>query len=369
MGSPIKRQVRVGIVGAGLIGRTHSLMLRLLADAVPESVAVTRVYDIDAAAADALASQWPEARSCAGAEQIFDDGSVDAVFVCTPTATHRELCLGAAASGKHVFCEKPLAMNSAEADEIRAAIERAGLVGQVGLVLRFSPVYTVIAAMAAQEGAGRMLAVTMRDDQDFPVRGAHASKWRNQPGLTAGGTLIEHSVHDFDAFAWMFGPIRRLYCRTRVLNGAPGIEDCAVTEFDFEEGFHGQLTSVWHRILNRPSNRRIEVFTENLFLACDTDGAGPIVIQRGEGYEEKITEEEVMRRYQDLVLRERPCLSPLRHAFRIPYAVQDATFVAALRGECAPGPGIDTGVAAQRSVEAAYRSAASGVAVDLINLK
>ncbi len=369
MGSPLKRQVRVGIIGAGLIGRTHSLMLRLLADALPESVAVTRVHDLDAAAADALASKWPEAKSCARAEQIFDDGSIDAVFVCTPTATHRELCLRAAASGKHLFCEKPLAMNSAEAGEIREAIERAGVVGQVGLVLRFSPVYTVIRAMAAEEGAGRMLAVTMRDDQDFPIRGAHASEWRNQPGVTAGGTLIEHGVHDFDVFAWMFGPIRSLYCRTRVLNGAPGIEDFAATEFEFEAGFYGQLTSVWHRILNRPSNRRIEIFTENLFLACDTDSAGPIAIQRGEGYEGKITEEEVMRRYQDLVLRERPCLSPLRHAFRIPYAVQDAIFIAALRGQCAPGPGIDAGVAAQRSVEAAYRSAARGIAVDLADLK
>ncbi len=369
MGSPIKGQVRVGVIGAGLIGRTHSLMLRLLSEAIPDSVTVTRVHDVDAAAADELASKWPEAKASARAQEIFGDESIDAVFVCTPTATHRELCLGAASARKHVFCEKPLAMNSAEADEIREAIERAGVVGQVGLVLRFSPVYTVIRAMAAEEGAGRMLAVTMRDDQDFPIRGAHASRWRNQPGVTAGGTLIEHSVHDFDAFAWMFGPIRQLYCRTRILNGAAGIEDFAATEFEFEAGFHGQLTSVWHHILNRPSNRRIEVFTENLFLACDTDGAGPITVQRDDGYEEKIAEEEVMRRYEDRILGERPCLSPLRHAFRIPYAVQDAIFIAALRGECAPGPGIADGVATQRSVEAAYRSAARGIAVEIANLK
>ena len=52
-----------------------------------------------------------------------------------------------------------------------------------------------------------MIAVTMRDDQDFPIRGAHPSAWRNDPSLTAGGTLIEHSVHDFDILTWMFGPV------------------------------------------------------------------------------------------------------------------------------------------------------------------
>ncbi len=369
MALPIVGPVRVGIIGAGLIGRAHSLMLRLVCDGAPESVAVTRVHDIDAGAAEALASKWPGAKVCAQAEEMFDDASLDAVFICTPTATHRRLCLAAAAAGKHVFCEKPLAMNSAEADEMRAALERAGVVGQVGLVLRFSPVYTVIRAMATEEAAGRLIVVTMRDDQDFPIRGAHPSAWRNEPRATAGGTLIEHSVHDFDALAWMFGPIRRLYCRTRNLNGAAGIEDFGATEFEFEAGFHGQLTSVWHHILNRPSNRRLEVFTENLFLACDTDGSGPITIQRADGYEEKIEEAEVMRRYEELMLGERPCLSPLRHSFQIPYAVEDAVFIAALRGQCEPGPGLEVGVAAQRLVEAAYRSAERGAPVEMTDLK
>ena len=101
-----------------------------------------------------------------------------------------------------------------------AAIKASDVISQVGLVLRFSPVYNVIKAMFEQPDVGRLLSVTMRDDQDFPTRGAHASAWRNNPSLTAGGTLIEHSVHDFDLLTWMFGPVTSLYCRTRNLNGA-----------------------------------------------------------------------------------------------------------------------------------------------------
>jgi len=247
-----------------------------------------------------------------------------------------------------------------------AAIKASDVISQVGLVLRFSPVYNVIKATFDQQDVGRLLSVTMRDDQDFPTRGAHASAWRNNPSLTAGGTLIEHSVHDFDLLTWMFGPATSVYCRTRTLNGADGIEDFGATSMEFAGGWHGQLTSIWHRMIARPSNRRLEVFAENLFVACDADTLGPIVFQRGSGaQEETIAADEVMVRFTEKILRERPYLAPIRDRLMIPYAAEDATFIAALKGACDPDPEFAAGVAAQRIVEAAYESARSGVSVQL----
>ena len=245
-----------------------------------------------------------------------------------------------------------------------AAIRAAGVIAQAGLVLRFSPIYTVMKAMAEAPGAGEIIAVTMRDDQDFPIRGVHDSKWRNDPKLTAGGTLIEHGVHDFDLLAWMFGPIDRLYCRTRSLTGAPGVEDFAALTFDFRRGFHGNMTSIWHKLIGRPSNRRLEVFCENIFIASDYDIFGTIIVQRGEAAsEETIPPHGVMARFGEIVAREYPHLAPLRELFAIPYALEDATFLAAIRGECAPYPDFDAGIAAQRMVEAAYESARTGLPV------
>ena len=358
-------QVKIAIIGAGLIGQTHSLMLRLIADRTEASVRVTKVYDAAHAAAERLAARWQDAKTAASLAEVLDDPAIDAVFICTPTAAHREICIAAARARKHIFCEKPLAMSAAEAAEMQAAIERAGVVSHVGLVLRFSPVYTVMRAMAAEPEAGRVLAVTMRDDQDFPIRGAHPSAWRNDPSITAGGTLVEHSVHDFDLFTWMFGAIRRLYCRTRVVNGAPGIEDVALTQVEFAGGFGGQLTSIWHHVSQRPSNRRLEVFTENLYLACDHDVNGPIIVQRGDGSEEKISEPEVMERFEEIVLAARPYLRPLRDILRLPYALEDAAFLAALAGGIIPDPPFVAGVAAQRIVEAAYESAQTARPVDI----
>jgi len=337
------------------------MMLRRIADRTDGSVRVVAVADSQAKAAESLAARWPNARALTSADEMLADESIDAVWICTPTAKHRAACIAAARAGKHIFCEKPLAMTAFEAEEMADAIHSAGVFSQVGLVLRFSPTYTVIRALVSEKSAGATMAVTMRDDQDFPTRGVHNSVWRNDPSQTAGGTLIEHSVHDFDLMAWMFGRVKRIYCRTRSLNGAPGVEDFAATEMEFAAGFHGQLTSVWHRMIGRPSNRRLEVFAENLFVACDHDSSGPTVVQRGNAAgEEVVAEAQVMERFAEIVLRERPYLSPLKDSFAIPYALEDAAFVAALRNECPVDPAFEEGVKAQLLVETAYRSSHEG---------
>jgi predicted dehydrogenase len=279
---------------------------------------------------------------------------------------HRETCVAAAQAGKHIFCEKPLAMSAAEAVEMMAAIERAGVTSQVGLVMRFMPTYTVMRTLAREPSAGKVLAVTMRDDQDFPIRGSHNSAWRNDPSVTAGGTLIEHSVHDIDLFTWMFGPIKKIYCNTRNLNGAATVEDVGFTQVEFAAGFHGQLTSIWHHMLQRISNRRMEIFCEHLLLACDDDAGEIICIQRGDGVQERMEKAEVMQRFAEIILGERPYLSPLKDILRLSYALEDASFIAALRGETQPDPSFSNGIAAQRIVEAAYESARLGTAVELI---
>ena len=368
MPTPVEGAIRVGIVGAGLIGQVHSRMLRLIADRTEQSVRVVSVADIVPSAAQALASRWQDARAVASAENIINDPSIDAVWICTPTALHRDVCIAAARAGKHIFCEKPLAMTAAHAAEMAAAIDAAGVLSQVGLVMRFSPVYTVIKSMLADPRVGRMLAVTMRDDQDFPTRGVHASAWRNDPLLTAGGTLIEHSVHDLDLLRWMFGPIVSVSCVTRNLNGADGVEDFGAIELEFAGGFHGQLTSIWHRMIGRPSNRRLEVFAENLFVASDFDTLGPIVFQRGDRADlETIAPDEVMARFSDIILRERPYLAPMKDNFAIPYALEDASFVAVLKGVCTPDPPFAAGVAVQAIVESAYESARTRRAIRIDN--
>jgi predicted dehydrogenase len=363
MALPIKGRIRIGLIGAGLIGQAHSLMLRLIADRTEGGVGIDSIYDVAHVAAQKLTGKWPGAKTAPSVREVLDDPAIDAVFICTPTSSHREICVAAARAGKHIFCEKPLAMNAPEAAEMQTEIEHAGVHSQVGLVMRFMAVYTVMRALANDPSAGKILAVAMRDDQDFPIRGAHPTGWRNDPSLTAGGTLVEHSVHAIDLFTWMFGPIRKLYCTTRNVNGAPGVEDVGFTQFEFAAGFHGQLASIWHRVAQRPSNRRLEIFCENLMIVTDDDLGETIYLQRGNGPQERIEQAGVMARFEAIILGERPYLSPLRDILRLPYALEDAAFIAALRGETEPDPPFRAGVTAQRIVEVAYESARLGAPV------
>ncbi len=361
-------QIRVGIIGAGLIGQTHSLMLKQIADRTEQSVRVVAIADVASAAAAKLAARWPGAKALTSAHEILDDVALDAVWICTPTAMHRETCIAAARAGKHIFCEKPLAMSAAEAAEMSETIRTACVISQVGLVLRFSPVYTVMKALIAEPEAGRVLAATMRDDQDFPIRGVHASGWRNDPKLTAGGTLVEHSVHDIDLFTWMFGSVRRLYCQTRNLSGAAGVEDFATAEFEFENGMRAHLVSIWHKMSGRPSNRRFEIFAENLFVASDFDMDGTIILQHGaSASQETISTAEVTGRFAEIVKTERPHLAPFLDTLGVAYALEDANFLAALRGEARAYPEFDAGLGVQRLVEAAYTSARAGTPLDINN--
>ncbi len=119
-------------------------------------------------------------------------------------------------------------------------------------------------------------------------------------------------------------------------------------------------------MIARASNRRLEVFAENLFVACNADTLGPIVFQRDSAaQEETIGADEVMARFIEKILRERPYLAPISDRLMIPYAAEDATFIAALKGLCEADPEFGAGVAVQRIVEAAYESARSGVPVQI----
>ncbi len=220
MPTPVRGQVRVGIIGAGLIGQNHSMMLRYVADCTEQSVRVVSVADVSHLAAERLAARWHGAKALESADEIIADPSIDAVWICTPTAIHRQVCVGAARAGKHIFCEKPLAMNSAEAAQMENEISLAGVLSQVGLVLRLSPVYTVIRDLLRDPDRQAPHRHDARRS-GLPDPWRHDSAWRNDPLLTAGGTLIEHSVHDFDLFTWIFGPVIRLSCRSET-STAPG---------------------------------------------------------------------------------------------------------------------------------------------------
>lgn len=320
--------MRVGFLGAGLIANYHARSLR----ASGEEVAWTGVYDPDRARGDQFAQAYGAVAASSEGEVI--DGA-DAVYVCTWTSEHSRLVGLAAAAGKAVFCEKPLATDVAGARAMAAAVARAGVVNQVGLVLRASPVLRALADRLADPAVGRVMAVVFRDDQYLPVQGLYGSTWRGEVGKAGAGTLLEHSIHDVDVLSWLCGPIVSVSAVSRSFHGITGIEDTVVATLSFEGGAAASLTSVWHDVLSRPSLRRIEVLCERAWFAVESDWAGPLRVSTSEG--ESVVE-----------------------AGGLPPAVNpDGAFLRAVRSGGPAFPDFGVAVRAHEVVDALYRSAES----------
>ncbi|MFT3852861.1 MAG: Gfo/Idh/MocA family oxidoreductase [Ilumatobacteraceae bacterium] len=338
--------VRVGFLGAGLIATYHSKSLRRSgADAVRAGV-----FDPvpERAAAFAAASGHTV---CASEDEVI--AGCDAVYICTWTSEHPRQLAKAVAAGRHVFCEKPLATTLAAAEEMATLALDAGIVNQVGLVLRRSPAFLMAAALITDPAAGRLMSVVIRDDQFIPIQGHYSSTWRADRNLVGTGTLLEHSIHDVDMIHMLGGPIERVSAHTANFHGHDGIEDVATATFRFRSGALGTMNSVWHDNLARPSLRRVELFAERRHVVVDGDDwFGPVSWTDHDGATGSLADESLAERVESL---------------HDTGANPDGAFIRAVQlGEPAT-PDLSTAVAAHRVVEAMYVSAAQDgttVAVD-----
>jgi myo-inositol 2-dehydrogenase/D-chiro-inositol 1-dehydrogenase len=224
--------LKVGIAGLGRLGRRHATML---ARQVPGAELVTACSPV----ADELA--W--ARDALGVPHVFGDyetmlahPGLDAVFLVTPTTLHADQIIVALKAGKHVFSEKPLALEFHDCKRVETeAARHPSLKVMIGFVRRFDPHYRDASAKIRAGAIGRPFLVRSqcadRNDPDgFFVRFAP----------TSGGILLDMSVHDIDCARWLLGAgaARRVYA-TGTIAIHEGLAACndvdnavAIIEFD-----------------------------------------------------------------------------------------------------------------------------------------
>ncbi len=264
----------IGFIGCGLIANSHAQRLETVAEA-----AIVSCFDIDADRMAAFASTFGAVQA-----KSFDEviSASDAVYVTTWTSEHRELVEAVVAQGKPVFCEKPLGVNLADAQAIHDAVQASGVVNQVGLVLRHSPAFRWMQHHVNNAADhGEPMSLLFRDDQYIPVQGMYGSTWRADVAKAGAGTLLEHSIHDLDLIEWIFGRIVRVSCTTMNLHGHPGIEDQATVMLTADHGGSAVLSSTWHDVLSRPSQRYVEAFCQNACIRLAGDWHGPVGLVAG----------------------------------------------------------------------------------------
>jgi predicted dehydrogenase len=337
----------IGFVGCGFIASIHSLALRMLIDAQLVDARVTATYDTDRQRAVQLAAGH-DAVVHDDLDQLLD--TVDVVWVCTWTSEHLEVVRAAADRGRAVMCEKPLAPTLADCEAVAARL--AGVPHQVGLVLRYAPVFRALRAEIESGAHGRPLVAILRDDQYFPIQGQYRSEWRADVARAGGGTLLEHSIHDVDVLRWMLGDPVAVSASVASRFGHVGIDDVADVRLEFGDGAVATLVSVWHRILRRPSTRRLEVFCEDALLWADDDNVGPLHVETADDELEIACAAPEWAARIDLPAE---LTVPL-----LQYAAPAKAFLDAVTAGSSPFPDAATALSAHRVVDAAYRSARSG---------
>jgi inositol 2-dehydrogenase len=187
--------IKIGLIGAGRMGRVYA---NTLAYSISE-VDLVAVADPDQAVLNEVAGRYNIPTRYNDYRALLDDQNVEAVVVTSPTGTHAEVIIAAAAAGKDIFSEKPLSQSLEACDRAMAAVERAGVKLQMGFMRRFDPPYVAASQKILEGVIGQpvMFKAVSRDPKRTSLEFARREN--------SGGMILDMGVHDFDLARWLMG--------------------------------------------------------------------------------------------------------------------------------------------------------------------
>lgn len=242
---------RVGVIGAGRIGQLHMNNIRQnIANAQ-----IVALADIAFEHAQAVGKKLDISDVYPDPAPIFADANIDAVLICSSTDTHAALIVDAARAGKHIFCEKPIALDLATIDQALDAVAKAGVSLQIGFNRRFDPNFAEAKRLVDEGalGAVHIVRVTSRDPEPPPIGYV----------ATSGGMFLDMSIHDFDMARFIAGSeVEEVYAVGGVLVdpaiGEAGDIDTAVVTLRFANGVLGTIDNSRQAVYGY--DQRLEVF-------------------------------------------------------------------------------------------------------------
>jgi predicted dehydrogenase len=327
--------IGLGLVGLGWFGA-------VLADRA-KATGLSEVVSCFARSAKARAT-FAEAHGCRAAESLeamLEDPAVHAVLIATPHSTHPELIERAAAAGKHIFAEKPLALTMAEARGAIAAAQKAGVVLQIGHNRRRQPANRRIKAML---DAGE-LGTVMQLEGSHTAPGAlnpELVAWRRNPVECPAGGMTALGIHEVDTFNYLVGPAKRVTAFSKQLVGLTDLDEATMALIEFESGPLAYLGTTYFA----PPVVTVAAFGTAANVWNEQDGARLFVQRDGEAAR---TEQDVET--IDTV------------------ADELAEFGRCIRDGTEPETGGPEGLEVAAVLEAIIQSAESGLAVELSSVK
>jgi myo-inositol 2-dehydrogenase/D-chiro-inositol 1-dehydrogenase len=243
------KKLRVGIIGAGRIGKVHAQTVMGSTCAV-----VAAITDINRSAAEQVAKQCGIESITGTSEEMLERSDIEAVLICSATDTHAEFIVKAADAGKHVFCEKPIDYDLARIDSALASVESAGVKLQIGFNRRFDANFARVrrAVETGEIGDPHLMHIVSRDPAPPPISYIKVS----------GGMFFDMTIHDFDMARFVMGDeVEEIYAAAGVMVdpaiGKAGDVDTAVITLRFKNGAIGTIDNSRQAVYGY--DQRIEV--------------------------------------------------------------------------------------------------------------
>lgn len=230
------RRVKVGIIGAGGMAKVHS---KILSDI--DGVNIVAVADIDGEKAKQIANSYNAKYYTDYSDLIAAD--IDAVFVLTPPFVRCDPIIMAAKAGKHIFCEKPIALNLKEAEDIVKIVQETKIKFMMGYVLRFFPTFKKLKDIFDEGRLGELVSCWTRRITFFDT----STMWVSDP-QKGGGMILEFYTHDIDWLRWIGGNPIEVYGKTIRVNPRITTEDNVFMMLIFGKGV-GMSYASWSSIL------------------------------------------------------------------------------------------------------------------------
>ncbi|MES2202141.1 MAG: Gfo/Idh/MocA family oxidoreductase, partial [candidate division FCPU426 bacterium] len=209
MASSLNKNIRVALLGTKFMGRTHSNAFSRVGQffdpkLLPEMAVIC---GRDAAATQEMARRFGWAEASTDWKSVVRRDDIDLVDVATTGNTHKEMVIAAAAAGKHILCEKPLANTLAEARAMLAAVKKAKVLHMVGFNYRFVPAISLAKRMIQQGKLGRIFEWRAQYLQDWIVDPKFPMVWRLDKKQAGSGALGDIAAHSIDLARYLVGEI------------------------------------------------------------------------------------------------------------------------------------------------------------------
>jgi len=216
-----KKELRIGLIGCGFMGRTHSNAYNRIPNFFPEQEYYPVLKAVCSRNEDkvrAFAEQWGYESVETDWKKMISRDDIDAIDICTPNDTHAEIAIAAAEAGKMVLTEKPLARNLAEAQQMVEAVEKAGVKNTVWYNYRRLPAVTLAKQIIDSGKLGKIFHYRANFLQDWTISAdlpqGGEGLWRLDADAAGSGVTGDLLAHCIDTAIWLNGSIKDVSAMT-----------------------------------------------------------------------------------------------------------------------------------------------------------